>query len=443
MGKIFLNGLLYFLTDDLNFCLSMSLGVWMAGRKMKKKKGYLVKFLLYICMLILWSVLFYCSGGKTGSFRLQIGIARYSFVFFITIFLVRWMFKCSWFTAMHSATVAYCLEHIAQRSSSMVWELLGIRSYAIQRIMLYSTICIVFYCGYLFFLKDSSYSEDSENEQDKIMVLLAFFVAVADIGICLTMGEVYFETGNKNLMVCEHLSTIIISILALIVGVSRVRESSERQEKNMVKQMLALEKQNYQREKAVAEVINIKCHDLKHQISNLESRIDAEELQEINRAVDEYEANLHTGNPALDMVLRNKVLLCQQKKIDFTCIADGKLLSFMKNRDIYALFGNLLDNGIEAAEKMENPDMRVISLTITEKSSMVFIHMENYYEGEIHFEDGLPKTEKEDVFYHGYGTRSVRFLSEKYDGDVVMKAEDGIFVVDIMFPRDALETNKM
>lgn len=249
MGKTLLNGLLYFLTDDLNFCLSMSLGVWMAGRKMKKKKGYLAKFLFYICMLIVWSVLFYCSGGKTGPFRLQVGIARYSFIFFITIFWVRWMFKCSWFTAIHSATVAYCLEHIAQRSSSMVWELLGIQSYAIQRIMLYSTICIVFYCGYLFFLKDSSYSEDSENEQDKIMVLLAFFVAVADIGICLTMGEVYFETGNKKLMACEHLSTIIISILALIVGVSRVQESRERQEKNMVKQMLALEKQSYQREK--------------------------------------------------------------------------------------------------------------------------------------------------------------------------------------------------
>lgn len=73
-----------------------------------------------------------------------------------------------------------------------------------------------------------------------------------------------------------------------------------------------LEQEKYQREKAVAEIINIKCHDLKHRISNLESRIDSEELQEINRVVDEYEGNLHTGNATLDVVLRNKNLLCQQ-----------------------------------------------------------------------------------------------------------------------------------
>ncbi|MFR3949707.1 MAG: GHKL domain-containing protein [Ruminococcus sp.] len=147
----------------------------------------------------------------------------------------------------------------------------------------------------------------------------------------------------------------------------------------MLKQVLDLEQEKYQREKAVAEIINIKCHDLKHRISNLESRIDSEELQEINRVVDEYEGNLHTGNATLDVVLRNKNLLCQQNDINFTCIANGKLLSFMKDSDIYALFGNLMDNGIEAAQRLENKEMRVISLTVTEKFSMIFIHMENYF----------------------------------------------------------------
>ena len=430
-----MKGMLYFLDSDLNFCLSMCIGTLMSGRKLKKRKLFYIKGILYLFMFLIWSLIFYLNGEQSNPNRLVIGIIRYSFIFCVTIIWCFWLYKCRFITALHCVTVAYCLEHIAQRGSSLLSWLLGVKSPITCKVLLCGMIFGIFGIAYKFLLKDSSYSEENEDIQDKMMIVLAFFVVVADIVLSLTMGEVYLEVQSKSFRIAETLSTIIISILALIVGVSRIRESKAINEKNMLKQVLDLEQEKYQREKAVAEIINIKCHDLKHRISNLESRIDSEELQEINRVVDEYEGNLHTGNATLDVVLRNKNLLCQQNDINFTCIANGKLLSFMKDSDIYALFGNLMDNGIEAAQRLENKEMRVISLTVTEKFSMIFIHMENYFQGEIIFEGRYPRTQKKDKMYHGYGTHSIRYLAEKYDGDVQMNGENGIFMVDIMIPK--------
>ena len=228
--------------------------------------------------------------------------------------------------------------------------------------------------------------------------------------------------------------SIMISVLALIVSVSRFRESAARREQMMIRQLLDKEQEKYQRERAVTEVINRKCHDLKYYLEGLTELVSREEMQEISAAVDVYESGFHTGNSTLDVVLANKNLLCQSNNIEFTCIADGKILSFMKEQDIYTLFGNLLDNGIEAAGKLAEPDKRIISMTVTEKNGLGFIHMENYYQDTVIFEDGIPKTTKQDRQNHGYGTQSIRYLAEKYGGDMQMQTEADIFLTDIMIP---------
>lgn len=58
---------------------------------------------------------------------------------------------------------------------------------------------------------------------------------------------------------------------------------------------------------------------------------------------------VHTGNDALDAILSEKGLACEQGGIAFRCMADGAAVGFMAPTDIYSLFGNALDNAIEAS----------------------------------------------------------------------------------------------
>lgn len=114
-------------------------------------------------------------------------------------------------------------------------------------------------------------------------------------------------------------------------------------------------------------------------------------------------------------------------------IADGNCLSFIKESDIYSLFGNALDNAIEASIPLPK-EKRYVSLVISSKNSFVHISVQNFYEGELTLKDGLPTTKKEDKNNHGFGVKSMEILVSKYHGDLSIQGKNGIFLLNIIIP---------
>ena len=111
---------------------------------------------------------------------------------------------------------------------------------------------------------------------------------------------------------------------------------------------------------------------------------------------------------------------------------DGKELEFMQPMDISALFGNALDNAIESVKKISDRQKRLIHVSVARQKNFLRIKVENCYEGDLEFENGMPKTTKQDKRYHGYGMKSIRKIVEKYNGSVTVNAEDGWFELRIL-----------
>lgn len=88
----------------------------------------------------------------------------------------------------------------------------------------------------------------------------------------------------------------------------------------------------------------------------------------------------------------------------------------MQPSHIFSLFGNAMENAIEALCKIANEEQRIIFLNVKTQLGMVVIHVENYYQGELDFADGLPRTTKGDEYYHGFGVRSIQMVAEKIQG---------------------------
>ena len=65
---------------------------------------------------------------------------------------------------------------------------------------------------------------------------------------------------------------------------------------------------------------------------------------------------------------------------------------------------------------------------------MVRIRAENYYAGRRSFENALPLTTKADHLWHGYGTRSILTIAEKYGGTAEFSTEKDIFTVNVLVP---------
>ena len=98
--------------------------------------------------------------------------------------------------------------------------------------------------------------------------------------------------------------------------------------------------------------------------------------------------------------------------------------------DISAIFGNALDNAIEASEKVSE-SMRLITAKAARIHDMLVVAVENnmLLDG-----PGDGRTSKEDTFLHGFGLSNIRKAAEKYDGQCTVKAKDGKFVLKIMIP---------
>ena len=122
-------------------------------------------------------------------------------------------------------------------------------------------------------------------------------------------------------------------------------------------------------------------------------------------------------------------------QVVITCIADGRLLSGFDKMDVSALFGNLMDNALEAVKEIPEPEKRLINLTVEEKKGFLVIVCENRCEGERIIREGIPVTSKQDTNYHGFGTQSIRRIAEKYGGTAVFSSNDGWFRTKIVIPK--------
>lgn len=176
------------------------------------------------------------------------------------------------------------------------------------------------------------------------MVILASFVAIFTI--------IYFMPEDTAIVypIC---GASIFSSFGCMYLASYIYDSM--QTAYRVQQMET--QRNYYRERIKDEErVRSVYHDLKNHLLVLESGQTTEAArqmaQTLRSQIADYEDYVHTGNEFLDIILRNKAANAREKQIDFSAMVDFNGIDFMEPFDISTLFGNAIDNAIEASEKL-------------------------------------------------------------------------------------------
>ncbi len=186
------------------------------------------------------------------------------------------------------------------------------------------------------------------------------------------------------------------------------------------------------------DIINRKYHDMKNIISVVRAEKDSDKkneyLKEIENDIKFYEAQNKTGNKILDTIITSKALVCTAKDIQFTCIADGKLLDFMSVSDICSIFGNALDNAIESARNITESSKRLIKVAVYRQNKFLLIRFENYYENDLKFENGSFLTTKDNKDFHGFGIKSIKRAAERYGGTITVTTDNNWFLLVVLIP---------
>ncbi len=267
-----------------------------------------------------------------------------------------------------------------------------------------------------------------------IMAVVVFGVINFDLLIRLAVSVADTATLVVGFRVTHGLICCITYALEYELLVNR-RLRHERLE---TQQLLAENARQYERSRKNVEAINVKCHDIRHQIRRLAdgpAAVDPEVLADIAREVAIYDSSARTGNEALDTILTEKHLECRRAGITMTVTADGSALDFMSAADIYALFGNALDNAIRAVRELDDPERSSISVVVRQAMGNAVIHVDNYFDGRAPELDGegLPRS-KQVGEGHGFGVRSMRLTVERYGGTLATLVQGDTFHVNAILP---------
>lgn len=246
------------------------------------------------------------------------------------------------------------------------------------------------------------------------------------------LGELY---NQSSFALVGYAWNLVCCVLSLGVQFGIFGISQRDRELEITRKLIADKERQYKLSKSTMDAINRKCHDLKYQLAALSSGEDSQRhIDEALELVDSFDSAVHTGNEALDIIFTEKSSYCKKHDITFVCMIDGARLDFMDVTDQYVMFGNLVDNAINAVRKLEDHGARSIYIKIYAESKLLLIRSENPFTGELAFVDGLPRTSTGDEFNHGFGMSSIRLIAEKYHGSVNAKAENGIFYLNILIP---------
>lgn len=194
-------------------------------------------------------------------------------------------------------------------------------------------------------------------------------------------------------------------------------------------------------------------HEMKNHMANIKGLAGAGEYGEIEEYVrrmdetmQELEYKYVTGNAVTDVIINDKCRRAEKAGIRFD--ADFRYGGGIPVFDMGIILNNLLDNAIEACEKLE-PGKGFINLSLKRKKQFLILCVENSFEGTVPVNKGspLPPTTKQSILpriitEHGIGLENVRDIAERYFGGVNIKVKGDVFHVTVMLQQGEVGEGK-
>lgn len=333
--------------------------------------------------------------------------------------------------------------------ASLHWQLVTFARHALGLTPTWwqSHITLVVTYGLCFFIAYTVERGNFSQTQPTVPTMSAAVMTLATTLITFAMSNLSFVSTNTPFSGTIGQEVFYIRTLVDLCGfviLYAQQEQARRLASNLelasIDAQLKSQHQEYLQSKENLDSIGRLAHDLKHQIAALRAQVDPEHMaagfEQLEASVQRYSAQQHTGNPVLDVILTAKTHTCADKGITFTAVADGKLLDGMSSMDIASLFGNALDNAIEATSKLSDPEKRLIRLALYRQGQFVVLRVENYYDSALKTDtEGNLRTTKKDTRSHGFGVKSIRHIVQQYGGEVTIRTKDHWFTLTALVPR--------
>ena len=416
------------LLGQLNFYMEMLIPMLLLIRRQEKRNFFWLRLLPVV------------AAGAGFVFMPAVSVGPFGMNYLIVssaVFLAGWfLFRLSPLDVLFYVVAAFAVQHGLWDVLFMIYDGIGEITQPVA-LVIYFSLYLVAYLLFYFFFPVSDFKKGGIKGRGLQFAVSCFIIAF--VYVIASFVPVY---DGWNILYRLYALVCCIFAIGLQCGLfehSKLKEKNKELEQDnaILQELLIREQKHYAMTKDTIDLINVKCHDLKHQISvlrNMDEKERDKSLGEVEKAIMIYGNIAKTGNETLDIVLTEKSFLCESYNIRFTYMIDGESLSFMAPYDISPLFGNAIDNAIESVMKEEEREKRIIKLNASLKRMYLTIHIENFCNEKVRFKDGMPVTNKSDKKNHGFGVKSMNYVVKKYGGTMTMRQDGCLVSLDILLP---------
>ena len=231
---------------------------------------------------------------------------------------------------------------------------------------------------------------------------------------------------------------ITLDVIAFKFMIKINQKNTEQTENELLK--LSLEQQSEMIEKIKIQYDNLSemRHNYVHELAYMQGVLNEKNYIKLEEYLKEKLSSeklkgynyIFTSNKVIDSIINYKFGIAEQKGISVVCTLTAEIPESLEH-DISIILSNLLDNAIEASEKLKDIKPEII-LNITQKSGYYSILIKNRIEDSVISENKQLHTTKVDKQHHGYGLKTVKMLTATHNGMTDIYEKDGFFIVNTM-----------
>ena len=323
-------------------------------------------------------------------------------------------------------------------SMEMIGKQFWIEIYKFSQSMLQCVLFLIPRAGAILFLMKWKEKSLILKENRKILALLCVvFLGILRI---YTTTMINMVTSTRTAQGWSAaVSMVFVSALTAGVFLFFHHFQMLKAENKMLLELETLSENHIKDMELMMEKNRIQTHDMKHHLLILREYGQEKQwdslMSYLNKLSDDIlvqKKTVWTQAGILDTLLEQKKAKAEAKGIEVRIRAEriGKLP--FSDLEICTLFSNLLDNAIEACEKIED-DRRWVAIQITRKSGMLYLTISNSIKERPSEQEGTLITNKQNHQLHGYGIKSVQRIVRKYEGDFSYQIRKSEFIVTITF----------
>ena len=306
----------------------------------------------------------------------------------------------------------------------------GLIIYTLSSKILFLTII---YLLMHFFKKTDPKQENYIDYTDFILMLIpvsCLFIIITFFNI----GEHFVFIAPINIMVT--LSTVLLLFINLLVfGMNQYNHhrNIEFTDMQLLLQKEADSAEYYKMLIAQNENQRILIHDMKKHLQSIALLNEDNENEKIRAYIDQLmqSSDLLEFSKICDHKILNNILcrykkVCNDLHIAFHADIRSNTTAFLSDSDVTSLFCNLLDNAVEASQRIKDSYIE-ISATQREHTPFIIITIINSCACNPFSPNGELVSSKPDPQAHGFGIKSIEKIVHNYNGNMQMYYDEETF----------------